>query len=303
MKVLVYCANGLQGQPIVHQLLRSGHQVRALVRNISRTAPLAAVGAEIVAADLDSDNLTNLENAHIGIDFVVFMLPSGSDGQARRHAGERSLECIGRTKSIRGIIFNPSVQYPRHLEDLPTFEAIREVEDTLRRGTVPFSVVRPTFYLQNLMLPYAAFSIATRNVIAYPVAEEQPLAWVATEDIARLIVHLITNHTMGVSIDAGGQRAVDGGELAACFSEGLGRSIRYETLDLNDFEHGVDLALGPGVGKRVSGIFRFIQAHPDDRDFVAKPFAQPRQAPPFESTNVTKWVAAHRGDFSARPAG
>jgi uncharacterized protein YbjT (DUF2867 family) len=28
MRVLVYCANGLQGQPIVHQLLRSDHQVR-----------------------------------------------------------------------------------------------------------------------------------------------------------------------------------------------------------------------------------------------------------------------------------
>jgi hypothetical protein len=28
MRVLVYCANGLQGHPIVHQLLRSDHQVR-----------------------------------------------------------------------------------------------------------------------------------------------------------------------------------------------------------------------------------------------------------------------------------
>ena len=29
MKILVYCANGLQGQSVVHQLLKSGHQVRA----------------------------------------------------------------------------------------------------------------------------------------------------------------------------------------------------------------------------------------------------------------------------------
>jgi uncharacterized protein YbjT (DUF2867 family) len=34
MKVLVYCANGLQGQPIVRELLKSGHQVRALVQNV-----------------------------------------------------------------------------------------------------------------------------------------------------------------------------------------------------------------------------------------------------------------------------
>ena len=35
MKVLFYCANELQGQPIVRELLKSGHQVRALVRNVS----------------------------------------------------------------------------------------------------------------------------------------------------------------------------------------------------------------------------------------------------------------------------
>lgn len=39
MKVLVYYANALQGQPIVHQLLKSGHQVRALVRDRNRAAP------------------------------------------------------------------------------------------------------------------------------------------------------------------------------------------------------------------------------------------------------------------------
>ena len=36
MRVLVYCANGLQGQSIVRQLLKSGHQVRALVRDRNR---------------------------------------------------------------------------------------------------------------------------------------------------------------------------------------------------------------------------------------------------------------------------
>ena len=303
MKVLVYCANGLQGQSMVHQLLESGYQVRALVRDRDRASPLAAAGAEIVAADLDSDNLVSLEHAHADIEFVILQLPAGGSGPTRRQQGDRSLECIRRTSSIKGVIFNPSVQYPRHLEELPSFAASKEIEEALRRSTIPFSVVHPTFYLQNLLLPYATISIAKQGVLAYPVVEKQPLAWVAAEDIARLIVHLLRHNLMGVSVNAGGKRSIDGGELAKCFSEGLGRPIRYESLDLDEFERGVDQALGPGVGKRVSGIFRFIRSHPDDLDFVSKPFVQPSDVPSFESTDVIKWVTAHRTDFVAGRAG
>lgn len=300
--MLVYCANGLQGQPIVRQLLKSGHQVRALVRDVGRAAPLAAEGAEVVSADLNSDNLTSLEGAHAEVELVVLMLPSGSDGPSRRQVGERALKCIRRVDSIKRIIFNASVQYPRHLQELPAFKATKEIEDILRQGRIPVSVIRPTFYLQNLLLPYATFSIAKRSVLAYPVAQEQPLAWVATEDIARLVAHLLEHDQIGASVDAGGQRALDGKELARCFSEGLGRPIRYESLELDGFERGVDQALGPGVGKRVSGIFRFIQGHPDDLEFVSKPFAQANGVPRFESTDVAKWVAAHSQDFGALAA-
>jgi uncharacterized protein YbjT (DUF2867 family) len=272
------------------------------VRDFNRAAPLATAGAEVAAADLTSDNLSDLERAHGGIEFVVLMLPSGADGPSRRRVGERALACIRTAPSIKGVIFNASVQYPRHLDELPAFAATKDIEDTLGQSAIPVSVIRPTFYLQNLLLPYATFSIAARGVLAYPVADKQPLSWVATEDIASLIGHLLQHNTMGVSVDAGGQRSLDGHELARCFSEGLGRPIRYESLDLDEFERGVDQALGPGVGKRVSRIFRFIQGHPDDLEFVSKPFVQPSGVPRFESTDVTKWVAAHSKDFAALPA-
>jgi hypothetical protein len=98
MRVLVYCANGLQGHPIVRQLLNSGHQVRALVRDRNRAAPLASAGADVVAADLDSDDLANLERTHADIEFVVLMLPSGSN-MSRQQQGRRALE-MHSTKTI-----------------------------------------------------------------------------------------------------------------------------------------------------------------------------------------------------------
>ena len=301
MRVLVYCANGLQGQPIVHQLLRSDHQVRALVRDRNRASALAIAGAEVVTADLNSDDLTNLERAHADVDYVILQLVAGDDGPTRRKKGERALECIRRTRSIKAVIFNASVQYPRHIEELPGWVATEKIEDELRRSGVPFSIVHPTFLLENLLLPHATHAIATEDVLIYPVSAEHSFAWTSSEDVARLIDHLLKQNAMGVSVYAGGKRAINGHELAKCFSEGLGRAIRYQSLDLDEFERGLDLALGPGVGKRISAIFRFIERHPDDLDFLSQPFVQPEQLPAFESTDVTKWVAAHKAAYTAAP--
>jgi uncharacterized protein YbjT (DUF2867 family) len=257
MKVLVYCANGLQGQAIVQQLLRSGHQVRAIVRDRARAALLAAAGAEIVTADLDSDDLGDLERAHAGIDYVVLQLVAGDDGATRKKKGERALECIRRSRSITGVVFNASVQYPKHIEELPSWVAAREIEAALRKESVPFSIVHPSFLLQNLLLPYSTHSISVHNTISYPVAAQHAFSWVGAEDIARLIDHLLKHNATGISVHAGGKRALDGAELAKCFSEGLGRSIRYQSLDLDQFRgtsiKPSDLA-SEGGSRRSSGL-------------------------------------------------
>ena len=88
---------------------------------------------------------------------------------------------------------------------------------------------------------------------------------------------------MGVSVLAGGKRAINGAELARCFSQGLGRTIRYQSLDLDQFELS-------------------IERHPDDLEFLARPFVQPTQMPAFEATDVTKWVAGHKAAYSMMPA-
>jgi uncharacterized protein YbjT (DUF2867 family) len=85
----VVSAFGTDGLAIAKVL--SGHQVRALVRDTHRASPLAAAGAEIVFADLDSDDLRNLERAHEGIDYVILQLAAGDDGPTRKKKGLRAL--------------------------------------------------------------------------------------------------------------------------------------------------------------------------------------------------------------------
>ena len=78
----------------------------------------------------------------------------------------------------------------------------------------------------------------------------------------------------------------------------LNRNIRYIALPLDAFEAGVDAAIGPGVGKQIGAIFRFIDRHPDDRAFVSSPFWASAGFPSFEPTSPAEWVAAHADAFS-----
>jgi hypothetical protein len=91
---------------------------------------------------------------------------------------------------------------------------------------------------------------------------------------------------------------VCGKTLAGAFSRALNRQIRYEALPLDTFEAGVDAALGPGVGKQVGAIFRFIRDNPDDLDFVTSSFSAAAGFPPVEPMALDDGVTAHRAAFA-----
>jgi hypothetical protein len=46
-----------------------------------------------------------------------------------------------RTQSLKGIIFNASVQYPRHIDELSGWTATGEIEQALASTDVPYSLV------------------------------------------------------------------------------------------------------------------------------------------------------------------
>ena len=293
--VLVYCANGFQGRAIAAALVRAGCHVRALVRDAAKASSLAALGAELVQASLDDH--ASLQRAHEGAGAVVLQLPSGSPPEVTRFQSAMALTAI-RTAGIDKVVLNTAVQFPRLTPRLPAFAAKQDLERSVLASELRVTVIRPAFLLSNLLLPWATHSIAREGILRYPIADERVLSWVAPEDIGRLAAIAICNELYGFTLLAGAKSAVPGAALASAFSRALKRAIRYEALPLDAFEAGVDAALGPGVGKQVGTIFRFMQDNPDDLDFVTRPFSAPDGFPSFEPTPLEDWVAAHRDAFA-----
>ena len=292
--ILVHCANGLQGRAIVAQLRGAGCPVRAMVRDVSRAAPLIRAGAEVVSADFDAPDA--LREAHRGMDAVLMQLPAGDEPASLRRRGEAALDAIAH-ENIPTVIFNAGARSPRTAAALPTFDAKRALEEYVRASGRRWAVIRPTFLLQNLLLPWIVRGVIEDGAIVYPVRADLELSWVAAEDVGRLTALILEREAFGENIDLGAARLSNGDELAKSFAGALGRPIRFASLPLGQFEQGVDAALGPGVGRRVSAIFRFIETHPDDLAFVATPYGVSPRLWGFAPMTIADWVRLNRDAF------
>jgi hypothetical protein len=74
MRILVAGANGLTGTRVVRQLMDSGHEPVAMIRDPAQERKFREIGTQAVVADLEE----NLDHAVEGMDGIVFAAGSGS---------------------------------------------------------------------------------------------------------------------------------------------------------------------------------------------------------------------------------
>jgi uncharacterized protein YbjT (DUF2867 family) len=292
--ILVYLAAGVQGSAVVHAALQRGLKVRALVRDRERAAALLPPSVELAEGDLR--DAASLRAASTGISHAVLQIPIGSQGDMRIQADNAvSASLASGMKSI--VLKLASASRPAPCEE-PSFVANAMIEDVVRASRLPFTIVRPTMYLDNLLKPSARKDIVEHGIFAPPIAESQRIAWTSVEDCARAAVTLLERGIVSGDHRIAGPESVDGNELVTRIGAGLGRRIAYRQQPLDEFERDVDAAMGPGTGRRVASKFRFFASHPEDTDrMLAEPFKPQAGLEDFQPTGVEEWVRQHRAQF------
>ena len=292
--ILVYLAAGVQGSAVVHAALQRGLKVRALVRDRERAAALLPPSVELAEGDLR--DAASLRAASTGISHAVLQIPIGSQGDMRIQADNAvSASLASGMKSI--VLKLASASRPAPCEE-PSFVANAMIEDVVRASRLPFTIVRPTMYLDNLLKPSARKDIVEHGIFAPPIAESQRIAWTSVEDCARAAVTLLERGIVSGDHRIAGPESVDGNELVTRIGAGLGRRIAYRQQPLDEFERDVDAAMGPGTGRRVASKFRFFASHPEEADaMLAEPFRPQAGLEDFQPTGVEEWVRQHRAQF------
>lgn len=294
--ILIYSANGVQGNAVVREAIRRGHRVRALVRTAAKSAPLKDLGADVAVADLQ--DAVGLREAHAGIDYAILQIPIGVPSQMEPLIANAAAAI--QINGLKGVIVKTGAGKPAVENDVPAFVLNQIIEDKLRRTGVPFSVVRPTMYLENFLRPDGREEIRQNNRISYSLPSHRKIAWTCIGDIAAAALSLLENKTFGADCSISGPEAVDGDGLAVIFSAALQRNIQFQHLPLQTFEQNIDPASSYAAARRLAAAtIRFIAENPEVvTGFLSRPFRAELPLAEFQPTSIAAWAGERVGLFA-----
>lgn len=222
--ILVIGATGRIGGETARLLLGAGVGVRALVRDAAKAAMLFDLGAELAVGDLADP--VSLGVAMDGIDRVLIV--SVQDLRQAELQGNAVQAAVGARVShivkVSGI--GPSISPGGPAEiGRQHWRTEHEIEET----GVPFTFLRPGFFMQNL-LATAAPMVSRTGVLAAPMGST-PIAMVDARDIAAAAAAVLTGAEHANRVyDITGPRAFTYEQLAGVLADATGRPVRYADI-------------------------------------------------------------------------
>jgi uncharacterized protein YbjT (DUF2867 family) len=225
--VLVTGATGKQGGAVVEALLTQGHQVRALTRNsASPTANrLREHGVEIAVGDFtDHDSLVR---AARGADAVYAMTTPYEQGAEKETAQGITVTDAVKAAGVTHFIYS-SVASANRATGIRHFDGKYAVEKHLQASGVPYTIVAPVFFMENLLQPWTLSSLR-QGKLAMALPASRSLQQITVADIGAFVAAVIerSGTVFGRRFDIAGDE-LTGEEAAATLSKVTGRSVHYE---------------------------------------------------------------------------
>lgn len=240
--VLVTGATGKQGGAVARQLLKRGHRVTAFVRSAESPAAeeLRSMGAELAVGDFD--NVDAIALAAQGMDAMYAMATPFEGGVETEIRHGLNLADAARLAGVRHYVYS-SVAGADRKTGIPHFDSKHRVELHVRRSGLPYTILGPTFFMENLTSPMFEKGLKG-GVLAMGLPPSHGLQMVALDDLAAFTVRVLEepDRFLEERIDVASDE-VTGQQAAGLLSMVSGHRIHYEQLSL-DFlrERSEDLA-------------------------------------------------------------
>ena len=240
--VAVAGATGKQGGAVARMLLHRGHRVRALTRrpNSEAGAALQALGADLYEADLD-DNAA-VQRATEGADAFFLMATPYEAGVEAEVRQARTAAKAAKEAGIKHLVYS-SVASADQDTGIPHFDSKRQVEVYIQKLDIPYTIVGPVFFMENLLGPMFIEGLRA-GTLSMPLSPSRPLQVVAAEDIAGFVRLVLERpgEFQGKRIDIASD-SLTGPEMAKALSQASGTDISYAEASLDPLrKRSTDLA-------------------------------------------------------------
>jgi len=228
------------------------------VRGTSRTSATAPAGTVIV----DPESGTGMSTAMDGADVVVLTLPQDH----RAGAMPRLTHAVARAAARAGvgrIVLNTAGSIDEH-SDEPLFRDLRAARDAVRDAGVPWTIVQPTVFMDNLLQPWSLAAIVNDGVVGYPAPVEARVSWLSHRSLAEFVLAAAEHPGAGGrEFRIGGPEPLTGDQLGAALAARLDRPVAYHRVPLDAFAAGLDQAFGAPAGQRIASIYARLERDGD----------------------------------------
>jgi len=183
--ILVVGGTGTVGTALVYQLLKDGHQVRLLTRNLGKAVAKFGEKVEIVQGDVM--NSQNVEDALHEIDVVVSSLsspPGKKNINLTEYSGNLTVIESCKLKNVKRIIYVSALN-AEYFAGYYRFFIKYRVEEELKISGLSYTIFRPTLFMETIPK-----FIDKGRVVIYG-EQPHPINFLAVNDFAVIVSNSI----------------------------------------------------------------------------------------------------------------
>jgi len=213
--------------------------VRALVRRDEQTRLVKSLGAkEAIVGDMR--DATILGRATQGVRAVYHICPNVNPDEPQ--IGKTAI-AAAREAGVKQFVFH-SVLHPQTEAMTHHWNKLR-VEEELFESGLPFTILQPASYMQNVLGGWQA--IVERGVYSVPYSVDTRMSMVDLEDVAQAAALVLTEPGhLGATYELAGPEVLTQTQVAEILSKHLKRPLRAEQVTI---EAWTRQAQASGMGK------------------------------------------------------
>ena len=219
--ILLTGATGAVTGATIHALQGKGHRLIGLTRDATKARDLEKLGVELKVGDLEKPR--TVENVFEGVDIAWILTPPGpispyQSSAALWGARRGKVKHVVRMSAVGAAHDAPSLNGRMH--------ALSDAE--LRGSGIPFTIVKPHFFMQNLMM--SAKSVAEQGMLYLALADAK-LPMIDVRDIGDTVAKILSEPAKhaGQTYTLTGA-PVSMAQVATAISEALGKPVKYQPV-------------------------------------------------------------------------
>ena len=251
-KVFISGVTGFQGGAIAQSFLQNNYRVQSLSR---RPDANGTADTNLVLGSFAK--IADLETALQGVNIAVFVLPLSYDPTEIYTYTDNFLKAAEKC-GIERIVWISSIFIPAQKTQTLAFEIKREVREKIRTSDLPYTILLPHVYCDNLVMPWSLPAITQQEILPYPIPKQTPLPWTSLSDLGRFAYAAATQDSaLGKEIPLA-SFICSGETLADKISEKLNKQINFVSVAPDAFEEQVVAGFGETNGREIANIYRYI---------------------------------------------